>query len=180
MSCVLESNSKCAVPYHKYGPLFTEYCVFSKYFILKTYYSLVVVVGIVAKMCLILGPHGLQPTRLLCPWDFPGNWSGLPFPSPGDLPYPGIEPMSPTLQAVSCIAGVFFTAEPPLLNITQYEWITLQKSTTSNSISVVLEHFHPNVTAYLDRFSYNLHSPIGQLLATCDYFILNLIDLHFK
>ena len=26
-------------------------------------------------------------------------WSGLPFPSPGDLPYPGIEPMSPTLQA---------------------------------------------------------------------------------
>ena len=26
-------------------------------------------------------------------------WSGLPFPSPGDLPYPGIEPRSPTLQA---------------------------------------------------------------------------------
>ena len=33
-------------------------------------------------------------------------WSGLPFPSPGDLPDPGIEP-------VSCIAGGFFTAEPP-------------------------------------------------------------------
>ena len=26
-------------------------------------------------------------------------WSGLPFPSPGDLPNPGIEPGSPTLQA---------------------------------------------------------------------------------
>ena len=26
-------------------------------------------------------------------------WSGLPFPSPGDLPEPGIEPGSPTLQA---------------------------------------------------------------------------------
>ena len=25
-------------------------------------------------------------------------WSGLPFPSPGDLPDPGIEPGSPTLQ----------------------------------------------------------------------------------
>ena len=25
-------------------------------------------------------------------------WSGLPFPSPGDLPKPGIEPGSPTLQ----------------------------------------------------------------------------------
>ena len=26
-----------------------------------------------------------------------GYWSGLPFPSPGDLPNPGIEPRSPTL-----------------------------------------------------------------------------------
>ena len=30
-------------------------------------------------------------------------WSGLPFPSPGDLPYPGIKPGSPAL------AGGFFT-----------------------------------------------------------------------
>ena len=28
-----------------------------------------------------------------------GCWSGLPFPSPGDLPNPGIEPGSPALQA---------------------------------------------------------------------------------
>ena len=28
-------------------------------------------------------------------------WSGLPFPSPGDLPHPGIKPRSPTLQAAS-------------------------------------------------------------------------------
>ena len=33
--------------------------------------------------------------------------SGLPFPPPGDLPSPEIEPMSPAL------AGGFFTAEPP-------------------------------------------------------------------
>ena len=26
-------------------------------------------------------------------------WSGLPFPTPGDLPDPGIEPRSPALQA---------------------------------------------------------------------------------
>ena len=25
-------------------------------------------------------------------------WSGLPFPSPRDLPYPGIKPISPALQ----------------------------------------------------------------------------------
>ena len=34
-------------------------------------------------------------------------WSGLPFPSPGDLPDPGTEPMSLTL------ADGFFTTEPP-------------------------------------------------------------------
>ena len=39
-------------------------------------------------------------------------WKGLPFPSPGDLPDPGIEPVSPTLQAVSCITGGFFTEAP--------------------------------------------------------------------
>ena len=34
-------------------------------------------------------------------------WSGLQFPSPGDLPDPGIEPGSPTLQADS------LPSEPP-------------------------------------------------------------------
>ena len=34
-------------------------------------------------------------------------WSGLPFPSPGDLPDPGIKPASPAL------AGGFFTTKPP-------------------------------------------------------------------
>ena len=37
-------------------------------------------------------------------------WSELPFPSPGDLPDPGIEPESPVS---STLAGGFFTAEPP-------------------------------------------------------------------
>ena len=34
-------------------------------------------------------------------------WSGLPFPSPGDLPNPGIEPQSPALHADS------LPSEPP-------------------------------------------------------------------
>ena len=37
-------------------------------------------------------------------------WSGLPFPPPGDLPDPGIEPVSPS---ASELAGGFFTTEPP-------------------------------------------------------------------
>ena len=31
----------------------------------------------------------------------PEHWTGLPFPSPGDLPKTGIEPRSPALQADS-------------------------------------------------------------------------------
>ena len=101
-------------------------------------------------------PHGLQPTRLLRPWDSPGKntgvgchfllqrmkvesesevaqscptlsdpmdcslpgssvpgfsrqeyWSGVPLPSPGDFPNPGIEPGSPALQVDS------LPSEPP-------------------------------------------------------------------
>ena len=41
-------------------------------------------------------PHGLQPTRLLCPWGSSRQeyWSGLPCPPPADLPDPGVEPVS--------------------------------------------------------------------------------------
>ena len=35
------------------------------------------------------------------------HWNGLPFPSPGDLPDPGMEPRSPVL------IGRFFITEPP-------------------------------------------------------------------
>ena len=58
-----------------------------------------------------LRPHESQHARppwLLHPWAPPSigfsrqeYWSGLPFPSPGDLPDPGIKPESPALQADS-------------------------------------------------------------------------------
>ena len=44
-------------------------------------------------------------------------WSGLPFPSLGDLPNPGIEPTSPAL------AVGFFIAEPPRKPFTGYIYI---------------------------------------------------------
>ena len=39
----------------------------------------------------------------------PEDWSGLPFPPPGNLPDPGIELMSPVLPE---LAGGFFTTVP--------------------------------------------------------------------
>ena len=48
-----------------------------------------------------------------------GYWSGLPFPSPGDLPDPGIEPRSPTLEADA------LPSEPPAMppGLLQYHTI---------------------------------------------------------
>ena len=43
-------------------------------------------------------------------------WSGLPFPSPGNLPHPGIELRSPVLQVDS------LASEPPVFGyIEQYK-----------------------------------------------------------
>ena len=44
-----------------------------------------------------LQPHGLQPTRLLCPWDFPGEDTGVVC----HFLLQGIEPRSPAPQADS-------------------------------------------------------------------------------
>ena len=52
-------------------------------------------------------------SRKILTWNFPGKkeyWSGLPFPLPGDVPDPGIEPAS---LASPALAGRFFTTTPP-------------------------------------------------------------------
>ena len=79
-----------------------------------------------------LWPHGLQPTRLLCPWGFSRQeyWSGLPCPPPGEFPNLGIKPRSPALpvnsflieppgkpkkagvDSLSLLQGIFLTQEP--------------------------------------------------------------------
>ena len=40
-------------------------------------------------------------------------WSGFPFPSPGDLPNPGIKPSSPTLQADSLLTEFLRGSKEP-------------------------------------------------------------------
>ena len=59
-----------------------------------------------------LQPHGLQPTSLLCSWDFPRQeyFKGWPFPTPGDIPNPGIKLASPASPASP---GRFLTTEEP-------------------------------------------------------------------
>ena len=68
----------------------------------------VVVVVLLSHVWLFATPWTVAyqaPLSMGCPrWE---HWSGLPFPSPGNLPNPGIKPES------SELAGAFFTTEPP-------------------------------------------------------------------
>ena len=65
--------------------------------------------GLVAKSCLTLvNPWAVaSQAPLSIGFSRQKHWSGLPFPSPGDLPDPGIKPRSPALQAYSLLT------EPP-------------------------------------------------------------------
>ena len=73
-------------------------------------------------------------------------WSGLPFPSPGDLPDPGIRPGSPALEADA------LTSEPPgkccsmLFNLRKYFYIS-----TGNYVI-----HHPSNCQWKEMISYFL------------------------
>ena len=59
--------------------------------------------GLVTKSCLTLVTPWTVARQAPLSMGFPRQeyWSGLPLPSPGDLPGPGIKPRCPTLQADS-------------------------------------------------------------------------------
>ena len=59
--------------------------------------------GLVTQSCLTLATPRTVACQALLSMGFSRQeyWSGLPFPSPGDLPDPGIESGSPALQADS-------------------------------------------------------------------------------
>ena len=56
---------------------------------------------LVAKSCLTLASPWTVACLAPLTMEFSRQeyWSGLPFPSPGDLPDPGMEPRSPALKA---------------------------------------------------------------------------------
>ena len=74
-------------------------------------------VCLVTQLCPTLrNPMDCSPSGSSVHGDSPGkNWSGLPCPPPGELPNPGIEPRSPTLQANSLLPEL--PGKPKVLQI---------------------------------------------------------------
>ena len=119
--------------------------------------------GLVTKSCLTLATPWTVAHQdpLFMEFSRQENWSGLPFPPPGDLTNPGIKtaslPASP--QVVSCI-GWFFTDStqtyvhwvsdaiqlshplssppPPALNLSQHQGL-FQRVSSSHQVARVLE-----------------------------------------
>ena len=75
----------------------------------------------------------VTPWTIHSPWNSPGqnNWSGQRFPSPRDLPNPGIEPRSRTLQVESLPSeppGKFYVHSTP-----PFRWVTFPVLTAACS-----------------------------------------------
>ena len=63
---------------------------------------------LVSELCLFVTPQSIaHQASLSMEFSRQEYWSGLPFPSPGDLPDPGMEPRSPAFQEDS------LPSEPP-------------------------------------------------------------------
>ena len=65
--------------------------------------------GLVAKLCLTLAIPWTVARQAPLSMGFSRQeyWNGLPFPSPGDIPNPGIKSRSPTLQADSLLTELW-------------------------------------------------------------------------
>ena len=110
-------------------------------------------------------------------------WSGLPFPSPGDLPDPGIEPRSPALRAYP------LTSEPPgkpnyannaiITHLVTRRWPTFPIFSTPQSLATIIPLSVSINSLFLDfiyEITQHLPFPFGLFhLAQCpqDPFILS-------
>ena len=98
---------------------------------------------LVPKSCrTLLRPRGLELSRLLYPWDFLGEyWSGLPFPSPGNLLDPGTKFTSPVLQVDSLLLNHRKSSSQTYLssNLTFVSWVSFASVLTSECLCFSLK-----------------------------------------
>ena len=94
-------------------------------------------------------------------------WSGLPFPPPGDLPSPGIEPAS------AALAGRFFTTEPPGKPFVKYLLKAFKINPTVTKIATIhSSHLSKQVprlvkTSSLKLLGYDEGNPDAESPAVC-------------
>ena len=140
--------------------------------------------GLVAKSCPTLVTAWTVACQALLTMRFSSQeyWTGLPFPSPGDLPDPGIEPWSPALQADSsltelrgkiasfwCHFILTFPGNGTLALEARFRLTFLPESFTSGALSWILNHW---TTREVPRNNY--------FMRACKYGAFLLESLFYK
>ena len=88
-------------------------------------------------------------------------WNGLPFPSPGALPHPGIEPGSSTLQADSLLPeppGKPLGSQPSYNSLCSKLKLSLTSPSPTLSITYIQLPIKSNSKAHLKFISHSLFS----------------------
>ena len=95
-------------------------------------------------------------------------WSGLPFPSPGDLPNPGIEPGSPALQILyqlsyqgSCILLLTYILGCPVSEPLESGLGLIQLTVHCPGLHINGSNFR-SLSTITSTQSYSPHPPMGQ------------------
>ena len=78
-----------------------------------------------------LWPHGLQPTRLLCPWDFPVKNTGVGFHAllQGIFPTQGLDPGLPHCRQILGATLEYMNSVPPLWGLLLHQAPYTHRST---------------------------------------------------
>ena len=101
-------------------------------------------------------------------------WSGLPFPSPGDLPDPGIEPGFPTLEADTLIS------EPPGKPRVPLSWLRTQVQSLVRELRSHKPHCMVKINKYfLNVSSLLIKTDIYQSGVVC-LFLPSFLALHVQ
>ena len=87
-----------------------------------------------------------------------GYWSRLPFPSPGDLPNPGIEPVSPTLQADSLPLSHLGSQSTTYWSVTHFTKLDSHNCSGGNTFDCVNNLHLRGLSHIFWYFNYNFSS----------------------
>ena len=112
----------------------------------------------------------MQPTRLLCSWNFPSKNTRLPFPSPGDLLNPGIEPKFPAM------ASGFVRGWGVVLEINRQSTENYQGSDNTLYDTVMIETCLYNTLIQIHRLYNTKYKPCQLhilIIMMCQYRLIN-------
>ena len=125
----------------------------------RLWYFFLLPSGLVTKLCptLVTPCTVAHQAPLTVGFSKQESWSGLPFPSPGDLPGPGIEPRSPALQADSL--PIELPGKPHPISNPLPSPITVPARRLSNQSPLLQQYFEDTLSLSLASTAYE-KSPI--------------------